>query len=60
MYYTDPVCKKKIRKKQEHAIIKFRGIAYHLCCASCKDNFIMRPEEYVPQNEIVEDDDTIN
>lgn len=56
MYYIDPVCHKKIRKKQEYAIIKFRGAAYHLCCDACKDIFIMRPEEYVPQHTNMEED----
>lgn len=60
MYYIDPVCHKKIRKKQEHAIIKFRGIAYHLCCAACKDIFIMKPEDYALPLELVEYDDTSN
>ncbi len=60
MHYFDPVCKKKLRKKTEFAIIKFRGVAYHLCCESCKEIFIMRPEEYVPQETIVEENDTIN
>ena len=60
MHYTDPVCKKKLPKKQEYAIIKYHGVAYHLCCATCKDNFIMRPEKYVPQVADLEEDETSN
>lgn len=46
MYYIDPVCKKRVRKKSEYAILKFRGQVYHFCCSVCKESFERQPEKY--------------
>lgn len=48
MFYTDPVCKKKLRRKQEYAIIKYGGVVYHLCCKACKEEFERRPLQHIP------------
>lgn len=46
MYYIDPVCKKKLRKKEEFAIVKYGEHVYHLCCKACKDAFDRDPSLY--------------
>ena len=51
MLYIDPVCKKKLRKKQEYAILKYRGNVYHFCCKVCKEQFEKNPAEYVPEED---------
>ncbi len=58
MFYIDPVCRKKLRKKEEYAILKHDGIAYHLCCKMCKDEFTKQPAKYTPPvKEKFEDED---
>lgn len=47
MYYIDPVCKKKLRRKEEYAIVKANGEAYHLCCKACKDAFEKDQTKYL-------------
>lgn len=49
MFHVDPVCKKKIRKKEEYAILKYGGNTYHVCCNSCKEAFQKRPIDYIPE-----------
>ncbi|MFH1820384.1 MAG: YHS domain-containing protein [Candidatus Nealsonbacteria bacterium] len=51
MFYIDPVCKKRLRKKQEYAIIKHNGKVYHLCCKVCKELFIMSAQSYIPKKQ---------
>lgn len=46
MYYIDPVCHKKLRKKEEYSIIKYHGFAYHVCCEACKQVFESNPSLY--------------
>ena len=48
MQFIDPVCRKKLRKKEEYAIIKYGGNIYHLCCKSCKEAFEQNPLKYIP------------
>lgn len=48
MFYIDPVCKKKLRRKEEFAILKYGGNVYHLCCRACKEEFEKHPAEYIP------------
>jgi len=50
MYFIDPVCGKKIRKKQEFAIIKNQDRIYHLCCLACKLLFLKQPDLYIRKN----------
>jgi len=47
MHFIDPVCQKKLRKKQEYAIIKNQGKVYHLCCLACKTLFEKYPNDYL-------------
>ncbi len=49
MFYIDPVCKKKLRRKEEYAILKYGGNVYHLCCRECKEAFLENPSQYVPK-----------
>ena len=46
-FFIDPVCAKKVLKKKEFAIIKRKGVAYHLCCAACKSLFESKPNVYI-------------
>jgi len=50
MYYIDPVCNKKIRKKQEFAIIKNQGKVHHFCCLACELLFLKQPDLYLRKN----------
>lgn len=52
MLHIDPVCKKKIRRKEEYAMIKYGGVVYHLCRKACKDEFEKHPLEIYSQNQI--------
>lgn len=47
MQFIDPVCQKKLKKKQEFAIIKYQGNSYHLCCLACKTLFEQNPDFYL-------------
>jgi YHS domain-containing protein len=47
MYNIDPVCHKKLKKKQEYAIINNQGKVYHLCCLACKTLFVKHPDYYI-------------
>lgn len=49
MFNIDPVCKKKLRRKEEYAILKYGGNAYHLCCKACKEEFQKNPIQYIPK-----------
>ena len=51
MFYIDPVCKKRLRKKQEYAIIKHNNTAYHLCCKTCKEAFEKDQNYYLSKNQ---------
>ena len=53
MYYIDPVCKKKLRRKEEYAILKFNRAVYHFCCKACKEIFLFSPYEYVPKPQVL-------
>ena len=44
MFKIDPVCKKKLRRKQEYGIVKYGGTVYHLCCQACQ----MEPRRWEP------------
>ncbi len=48
MFHIDPVCKKKIRRKEEYAILKYGGGIYYFCCKSCKEEFQKSPIKYIP------------
>ncbi len=48
MFNIDPVCKKRLRRKQEHAILKYGGSVYHFCCGACKESFEQNPLKYIP------------
>jgi YHS domain-containing protein len=50
MNYIDPVCRKKIKTKQEFAIIKYQDKVYHVCCLACKMLFTKNPEIYIKNN----------
>jgi YHS domain-containing protein len=50
MHYIDPVCKKKLHKKQEFAIKKVNGQVFHLCCQTCSDVFEKDPNRYMKKN----------
>ncbi|HBT91878.1 MAG TPA: YHS domain-containing protein, partial [Candidatus Veblenbacteria bacterium] len=39
MFIIDPVCKKKLRRKQEYAILKYGGSTYYVCCKVCQEEF---------------------
>lgn len=52
MQFIDPVCKKRLRKKEEYAIIKYGGNIYHLCCKACKEEFQKSPIKYIPRGEM--------
>ncbi len=54
MYYIDPVCKKKLRRKEEYAILKSNGVVYHFCCKACKEAFVFNPYEYVVEPQVPE------
>ncbi|MEK7507812.1 MAG: YHS domain-containing protein [Patescibacteria group bacterium] len=47
MLYIDPVCKKKLRRKEKYAILKFGGNVYHLCCKTCKEEFQKSQIQYI-------------
>jgi YHS domain-containing protein len=47
MLYIDPVCLKKLKKKQEFAIIKKQDDSYHLYCPACKALFEQNPDFYI-------------
>ena len=49
MQFVDPVCKKKLRKKEEYAIIRYRDNVYHLCCKTCKEAFDRNPLQYISE-----------
>lgn len=48
MQYIDPVCKKKLRRKEEYAILKYGGNVYHFCCKTCKEEFQKHPVDFIP------------
>lgn len=48
MFHIDPVCKKKIRRKEEYAILKYGGGTYYMCCKACKEEFQKTPIKYIP------------
>ena len=50
MFNVDPVCKKRLRRKQEYAILNYGGSVYHLCCRVCKEEFEKNPLKYVPES----------
>ena len=52
MFRIDPVCKKKLRRKEEYAILKYGGDAYYLCCKTCKEEFQKSPIKYIPDGNI--------
>jgi YHS domain-containing protein len=52
MFHIDPVCTKKLRRKQEYAILKYGGNVYHLCCKACKEAFEKHPIQYLPEGRI--------
>ncbi len=52
MKYIDPVCGKKLRRKEEYAILKHDGNVYHLCCRECKEAFQENPSHYVPNAKV--------
>ncbi|MFA5942704.1 MAG: YHS domain-containing protein [Candidatus Paceibacterota bacterium] len=49
MKYVDPVCGKKLRRKEEYAILKYGGNEYRLCCRECKESFLENPTQYTPK-----------
>lgn len=48
MFNIDPVCKKKLRRKQEYAILKYGGGNHYLCCKACKEEFEKNPLKHIP------------
>lgn len=55
MFYIDPVCKKKLRKKEEYVIITYGGAVYHLCRKACKGEFQKSPVKYIPEGNLVKE-----
>lgn len=51
MFNIDPVCKKRMRRKQEYAILKYGGRVYYFCCRSCKDAFEASPLKHIPDGD---------
>ncbi len=51
MFYIDPVCKKKLRRKEEYAILRYGGNVYHLCCKACKEEFQKHPMDFIPEGD---------
>jgi len=43
----DPVCKKKIRKKEAVATSEYEGKLYYFCSQKCKEEFDRDPEKYI-------------
>lgn len=56
MYYVDPVCGKKFRRKEGYAILKRGDDVYHLCCRECKEAFQENPSQYLHKDASVEQD----
>ena len=52
MFHIDPVCKKKLRRKEEHAILKYGGNVFYLCCKTCKEEFQKSPIKYIPYGNV--------
>ncbi|HBT92634.1 MAG TPA: YHS domain-containing protein [Candidatus Veblenbacteria bacterium] len=48
MFNIDPVCKKKLRRKEAYGIVKYGGTAYHLCCKACQEEFVRNPLPHIP------------
>jgi YHS domain-containing protein len=48
MFHIDPVCKKKLRRKEEYAILRYGGGIYYVCCKACKEEFEKSPIKYIP------------
>ena len=51
MIRIDPVCKKKLRRKEEHAILKYGGGTFYFCCRTCKEEFQRSPMKYIPDGD---------
>ncbi len=49
MIYIDPVCKKKLRRKEEYAILKYGGNEFRFCCQACLAAFRKTPLAYIPE-----------
>ncbi len=49
MFNVDPVCGKKLRRKQEYAILKYGGNNFYFCCKACKEEFEKTPIKYIPE-----------
>ncbi len=52
MYYIDPVCKKRLRRKEEYAILRYGGNVYHVCCKACQEEFQKSPVKYIPEGSL--------
>ncbi|HEY4504661.1 MAG TPA: YHS domain-containing protein [Candidatus Paceibacterota bacterium] len=52
MFYIDPVCKKRLRRKEEYAILKYGGHVYHFCCKTCKEEFQKNPILYILEGKV--------
>jgi len=52
MFFIDPVCLKKLRKKQEYAILKNQNKIYHFCCLACKLLFIKQPDQFLNKDRL--------
>jgi YHS domain-containing protein len=52
MFYIDPVCKKRLRRKEECAILKYGGNVYHLCCKTCKEEFQKNPIQHILEGKV--------
>lgn len=51
MFNIDPVCKKRLRRKEEYAILRYGGNVFHLCCRACKEEFERNPLKYIPDGD---------
>lgn len=51
MFHIDPVCKKKIRRKEEYAILRYGGNLFYFCCRACQQAFQKSPLEYIPEGD---------
>ncbi|HKZ83962.1 MAG TPA: YHS domain-containing protein [Anaerolineae bacterium] len=42
----DPVCGKRLNRGKAHAVIKYEGVVYFLCCPRCQAEFDRAPKTY--------------
>lgn len=49
MFHIDSVCKKRLRRKEEYATLKYGGGTYYFCCKTCKEEFEKSPLRYIPE-----------